>query len=59
MPLPEKPEPGVTDNDQPLLPEIEVDVPAPVDTGLLNARGHRIYRTPRPIGFGRHDKWTD
>lgn len=45
------------DEDMPLLPEIEVDPGAPVDTGLLDARGNKIFRTPRPIGFGRGDRF--
>lgn len=27
------------------------------DTGLLDKNGDKIYRQPRPIGFGRDNEW--
>ncbi len=26
-------------------------------TGVLNRDGQKIYKAPRPIGFGRDDEW--
>jgi hypothetical protein len=41
----------------PLLPHLHVSENVPHDTGLLDARGNKIIRTPLPVGFGRHDEW--
>ncbi len=39
--------------DEPLLPNLDVDNRDPVDTRLLDRLGRKIYRLPNPIGFGR------
>jgi hypothetical protein len=39
------------DEDYPLLPHIEVDGPAEVDTGLITESGDTIMRLPDPLGF--------
>lgn len=38
-------------------PHISVPDHVATDTGLLDARGERIWRSPRPVGFGRTDEW--
>ncbi|SKB30981.1 hypothetical protein SAMN06295920_101679 [Rhizorhabdus histidinilytica] len=43
--------------DKPLLPHFEVDGSEDVDTGLIWSDGTPIYRTARPIGFGRDEEW--
>lgn len=35
----------------PQLPHPQAIVSDPVDTGLLDADGRKIYRTPDPVGF--------
>jgi len=44
-------------DDNPLVPNIEVDGPARVDTGLVTAAGKAIIRLPNPLGFGRDGDW--
>lgn len=44
-------------DDDPLVPDIHVPDHRPIDTGLLNERGHRIMREPNPMGFGRDGEW--
>ena len=44
-------------DDQALLPELSVDGPNEVNTGLVSETGEPIYRVPPPIGFGRDDEW--
>lgn len=39
----------------PLLPSLTVDSHVEVDTGLVDARGHPIYRLPEPMGFHRRE----
>lgn len=34
-----------------------VDDRVEVDTGLVSADGHRIYRVQAPVGFGRDEEW--
>jgi hypothetical protein len=41
----------------PLIPDLSVEGPKRVDTGLVNDKGDPIYRLPPPIGFGRNDEW--
>lgn len=36
-----------------MIPDVCVDGKKEVDTGLVTALGHVIYRLPDPIGFGR------
>jgi hypothetical protein len=38
-------------------PDITVDDHVAIDTGLLDADGNSIWRTPNPVGFGRDDEW--
>lgn len=42
---------------RPLIVEPHVPEHRPVDTGLVDARGHTIWRAPNPMGFGRDDEW--
>lgn len=46
-----------TYGDAPMIPDITVDGPTDVDTGLVWNDGTAIYRTALPIGFGRDDEW--
>lgn len=41
----------------PLVPQITVDGPARIDTGLVDRHGHAIERVQPPIGFGRDAEW--
>lgn len=43
--------------DGPLIPEITVPEHVPIDTGVLDADGAKIFRQPRPVGFGRMEDW--
>lgn len=36
---------------------LTVDDRVEVDTGLVSADGHRIYRIQPPVGFGRDEEW--
>ena len=45
------------DDDNPLVPSINVDDNVNVKTGLLWLDGEPIFRTPNPVGFGRNDEW--
>lgn len=38
---------------QPLLPHPSAWVSEPTDTGLYDANGNKIFKTPDPIGFVR------
>jgi hypothetical protein len=42
----------------PLLPDLWVADHRPVDTGLVDARGHPIMRAPNPLGFGKDAEWS-
>lgn len=37
----------------PLIPDVRVDGPKEVDTGLVDRFGNSIMRVQAPIGFGR------
>jgi len=39
------------EDDAPLLPQITVEEAGMINTGLVHARGDRIWRLPEPIGF--------
>jgi hypothetical protein len=41
----------------PLVPHLTTDDSVAVNTGLLDAGGNAIWRTPNPIGFGRDEEW--
>jgi hypothetical protein len=41
----------------PLLPNLSVSDHTATDTGLVDANGNPIMRSPRPIGFGRDSEW--
>lgn len=39
---------------RPLLPAVQTDGERqPAETGLLDARGRKLYRLPEPVGFHR------
>ena len=40
-----------------LRTDITVDEHVATDTGLLDADGNIIWRTPNPVGFGKDDEW--
>ena len=44
-------------DDNPLVPSLEVDDAAEVDTGLVTATGEKIMRIANPLGFGRDEDW--
>jgi hypothetical protein len=44
-------------DEPPLLPSLSVDDHLAVFTGLLDAEGEEIWRTPNPMGFGRDAEW--
>ena len=44
-------------HEDPLVPELSVDGPAEVNTGLVSLDGQPIYRLQSPIGFGRDGEW--
>jgi hypothetical protein len=44
-------------NEDTLLPHLTVDDHEAVFTGLLDAKGEEIWRTPNPMGFGRDGEW--
>ena len=39
------------DDEHPMLEAKTVHEPEPIDTGLLDADGNRIYRVMSPVGF--------
>lgn len=41
----------------PLVTSLTVDEPVYVDTGLFDADGNSIYRSPNPVGIGRDEEW--
>jgi hypothetical protein len=41
----------------PLLPSVDVPEHKPSFTGLLDSKGKEIWRSPRPMGFGRDGEW--
>lgn len=41
----------------PLVTSLTVDECVAVDTGLVDADGNNIFRSPLPVGFGRDEEW--
>ena len=44
------------DDNEPHRPSLSVDGEKEIDTGLIDAAGHSIYRLQEPIGFGRDNE---
>jgi hypothetical protein len=38
-------------------PELFVSEHLPTPIGVLTAQGEMVYKSPRPIGFGRMNEW--
>lgn len=45
------------DDPWPLLPNLHAVDHLPIPTPLLDHEGNRLFRQPRPIGFGRDAEW--
>lgn len=39
--------------DQPFWPDLQTFDPPLQDSGILDKDGNKIYKAPRPVGFGR------
>lgn len=46
-----KPKADWADDDSPIYHDITIYEDGPVDTGLFDSRGNRLFRVPDPIGF--------
>jgi hypothetical protein len=45
------------DEDMPLIPSLTVDDHDAVETGIVDASGDPIMRSPNPMGFGKDADW--